>query len=117
MTPSLAQQWPASAEHPADVRHEIARELEQARAEREDMRQRYATSQQQLNAAHHEIERLRAANARLLHEAPPWIPEVHITCDGRCGAVVAFDPAPEEAAMTQALVALGWSGHYCRGCR
>ena len=58
----------------------------------------------------HENERLRARPA-------PWVPAVHIRCDGRCGAVVAFDPAPEEAAMTQALVALGWLGHWCRGCR
>ena len=107
---AIAQQW--LADYPGDDQEAdlMAQALVAVTADLESLRQRYATSQQQLNAAHHEIERLRARPA-------PWVPAVHVRCDGRCGAVVAFDPAPEEAAMTQALVALGWSGHYCRGCR
>ena len=43
---------------------------------------------------------------------------VHVRCDG-CPAAVAFDPAPQEAEMAAALIALRWSlesGHRCPRC-
>lgn len=86
--------------------------LIRAHRDLESLRLRYEAEKQHTGRLIHENERLRAAQ-----RPPAWIPAVHVRCDGKCGAVVAFDPAPEEAAMTQALVALGWSGHYCRGCR
>ena len=49
----------------------IAADLERAIQDIASANQRYATSQQQLNAAHHEIERLRARPA-------PWVPAVHV---------------------------------------
>jgi hypothetical protein len=91
----------------------FARELVQAHSELEAMRERYQAAQARLNALTHENERL-AALPR------PWIPAVHVRCDTRgCTAVAAFDPAPEEARLAAALVALGWTSgarHYCPGC-
>jgi hypothetical protein len=60
-------------------------------------------------------------NQRLIHDAEKCgrkIWPVYVQCDGkRCSSVVAFDPEPEEAALAQALRALGWSGHVCPKCQ
>jgi hypothetical protein len=44
---------------------------------------------------------------------------VYVKCD-HCAAVVAFDPAPEEAVIAKVLVEMGWSvsnGHDCKECK
>lgn len=72
-----------------------------------------------IDACDKRIATLDQRNRALVHAAEQagirvW--PVHVRCDGRCGAVVAFDPEPEEARLAAALVALGWSGHVCPTC-
>jgi hypothetical protein len=116
MSLSLAEQWleimPGSFDEATGAADTFARDLIKTRADLESMRLRYESEKQHTGRLIHEIERLRARPA-------PWVPAVHVRCDGRCGAVVAFDPAPEEARMAAALRDLGWTladGHWCGRC-
>lgn len=84
----------------------------------------------ELLAAHARADELASRNRALVHErdraverasaaSPQKIWPVHIRCDS-CPSVVAFDPAPEEAELAAALVALRWSleaGHRCPRCK
>jgi hypothetical protein len=81
----------------------------------DDAEQKHTALYARLNTATHELEHLRQQPA-------PWIPAVHIKCDGKgCHAVVAFDPAPEEAVMAEVLRAARWAmdetRHWCSRCK
>lgn len=106
MTPTdLAHKWLTETPDDRALTDVFARELLQVHARANELASRN-------RALVHERDRAveRAAAVKI------W--PVQVRCDS-CPAVVAFDPAPEEAELAQALVALRWSleaGHRCPRC-
>jgi hypothetical protein len=93
--------------HPPETRtleYEYAREL--------------LDTQARLERALNDVRRLSHQPELIQPKPVQKIWPVYVKCD-YCAAVVAFDPAPEEAVMVKALHALGWTtanGHTCWEC-